>query len=292
MTASAEPAMRFHPASESRSTRRLSRDQVRQFNQRGYLLGLEAFAPGDAERNRRDFDRLLGQALTLGMDPYAFFNYERACACIHDLVTHPAIVDAVGDLLGDDLVCWGTHAFTKLPGDEKQVAWHQDAPYWMLTPMRTVTVWLAIDDVDAGNGAMRVIPGSHLGGPLTLRQSRAEERNALWLTADGVEAMGEPVTMAQRAGCFSVHSDLLLHDSPPNPSTRRRCGLAMRYCTPEVRLSDGGKRGGVICRGGDPSGYWQHVPRPTTNDVTVTKVPVERMVARPLTDFAPAPADT
>jgi ectoine hydroxylase-related dioxygenase (phytanoyl-CoA dioxygenase family) len=288
MSAATQPQARFFPASESRQRRRLSLEQVRQYNERGYLLGLEAFSPERTTANRRDFDRLLAQAEALGMDRYSIFNYERAVACLWDLVTHPAIVDAVCDVLGESVICWGTHAFAKAAGDEKQVAWHQDAPYWMLAPMKTVTAWIAIDDVDAGNGAMRVIPRSHLAGPLALRQSRPEENNALWLTADGVEALGEPVVMTQRAGQFSLHSDLLVHNSPPNPSLRRRCGFAVRYCTPDVRLSNGIDRGGIFCRGGDPSGHWTSVPRPQLNDITVTAVPIASMVARPKSDFPTA----
>ena len=48
-----------------------------------------------------------------------------------------------------------------MPGDGKTVSWHQDASYWPLTPSKSVTLWLAIDDADTENAAMRVIPGSH-----------------------------------------------------------------------------------------------------------------------------------
>ena len=40
----------------------------------------------------------------------------------------------------------------------------RDAPYWPLVPQRTVTVWVAIYDVDEGNGAMQVLKGSHRHG--------------------------------------------------------------------------------------------------------------------------------
>ena len=38
-----------------------------------------------------------------------------------------------------------------MPHDGKAVAWHQDASYWPLSPSKTVTVWLAIDDADVDN---------------------------------------------------------------------------------------------------------------------------------------------
>ena len=57
-----------------------------------------------------------------------------------------------------------------------------------------------------------------------------------------------------------------------------------------MRIADGGGRGGIICRGSDPSGYWEPVARPIGDDITATAIPVGRLVSKPLTDFAPPPA--
>jgi len=132
-------------------------------------------------------------------------------------VTCPALLVAVEDILGPDLVFWGTHCFNMNPGDDKQVAWHQDAVYWTLSPSKTVTAWVAIDDVGVDNGAMRVIPGSHLTGPLPLRVSEPAENNALWLTCDGISGFAAAIPLEQKAGQVSLHSDLLLHDPRPTP---------------------------------------------------------------------------
>jgi len=47
------------------------------------------------------------------------------------------------------------------------------------------------------------------------------------------EIRAEPVHIELKAGEISLHSDLLLHRSPPNNSNRRRCGLTMRYASTE-----------------------------------------------------------
>ncbi len=44
-----------------------------------------------------------------------------------------------------------------------------------------------------------------------------------------------PVALEMRAGQISLHSDWILHGSEPNRSDRRRCGLAMRYLSADVR---------------------------------------------------------
>ena len=86
---------------------------------------------------------------------------------MYDLLTHPRIVAHVADLLGEDVIGWGSHFFCKMPGDGKRVSWHQDASYWPLTPSKTVTAWLAIDDADVENACMRYLPRSHWHGHLT-----------------------------------------------------------------------------------------------------------------------------
>jgi hypothetical protein len=251
--------LRFFPVEADRSRRVLSREQVESYNRDGIIHPLTPFAAADAERNRRNFDHLLGLARDAGIGSggsYGINGWHVTSASLYDLVTDPRIVDPVCDLLGDEVACWGTHYFCKLPGDPKSVAWHQDAPYWPLSPSKTCTVWLAIDDSDEGNGAMRVIPGSQHCGGLPCRSSREDEQNVLWLTVDGAERHGAAVPVNLRAGQMSLHSDLLLHSSPPNASARRRCGLTIRYCTLDVRSTQGWNARSVIVRGSDPTGYW------------------------------------
>jgi ectoine hydroxylase-related dioxygenase (phytanoyl-CoA dioxygenase family) len=157
---------------------------------------------------------------------------------------------------------------SKLPGDGKRVSWHQDASYWPLTPSKTVTVWLAIDDVDQENGPMTVIPGSHTHGQLDFEESSSEENNVLNQSVRSPESYGDtPVPFTMQAGQMSLHSDLLLHGSEPNLSNRRRCGLTMRFVSPAVRELKGWRRNAIITRGSDPSGHWPHNPRPSQDEI-------------------------
>jgi ectoine hydroxylase-related dioxygenase (phytanoyl-CoA dioxygenase family) len=261
MRVTMERDLSFLPVPQDRRTRVLTREQLAAYNRDGYAHGLAVFGPEDAARNCSDFDRLLAAYRAAGHDSYQVNNCQVTCASIYDLATHPRVVDAVGDILGDAFACWSTHYFCKLPGETKSVTWHQDAPYWPFTPARTVTMWLAIDDVDEGNGAMRVIPGSHLLGALPMRDSVPEEKNVLYFTVDDAERWGSPVPMILRAGQASLHSDMLLHSSPPNPSPRRRCGVALRYCTLDVRSEGGWNQNSIVIRGSDPTGHWGWVKR-------------------------------
>ena len=252
----------FHPCDEERSLSVLSREDLSHFNRNGFLKGLRVFDSEEIGRIREEFDEILARVSAAGGDSYSISSAHLTYALAYDLITNPRIVAHVCDLLGPDVVGWGSHFFCKMPRDGKSVAWHQDASYWPLSPSKTVTVWLAIDDADVDNACMRFIAGSHWKGHLTYRPSTPEEHNVLNQTVENVEQYGEENIDVLRAGEMSIHSDLLLHGSEANESERRRCGLTLRYCTPDVRAAQGWNAKGVIVSGSDPSGHWGNPPRP------------------------------
>ena len=253
---------RFYPLGVP-APRVLSAAQVRQFNELGYLFPLDVFDAREVAAMRAYCDDLFAKAVAAGHGSYDINGWHCHCAGLYDLCTEARILDPVQDLLGEDLILWGTHFFLKEAGDAKRVSWHQDASYWPLSPSKTVTVWLAIDDADAGNGAMRVIPRSHVKAQLAYRRSTEAEHNVLAQTTLAAEEQGGPaVTIALRAGQVSLHTDWLIHGSEPNRSARRRCELTLRFTSADVRaLEPGWARRSVIRRGRDIGGHWAGTPR-------------------------------
>jgi len=246
----------------------LTQAQLQHYNDKGFILPLDVFTPDEIAVHRAYFERLMVKAEAKGWNSYSINSWQTRCDGLYDLIHTERILDYVQDLLGENLICWATHYFSKLPGDGKRVSWHQDASYWPLTPSKTVTVWLAIDDTDIENGAMQVIPGSHRHGQISFERSSAEENNVLNQTVRAAESYGDaPVAFELKAGQMSLHSDLLLHGSEPNLSNRRRCGLTMRFVSPEVRELKGIRRNAIIARGSDPSGHWPHNPRPDGDNI-------------------------
>ncbi|MCC5887656.1 MAG: phytanoyl-CoA dioxygenase family protein [Gammaproteobacteria bacterium] len=51
---------------------------------------------------------------------------------------------------------------TKHPGFSSATLWHQDIRYWSFDRPELISVWLALGDEVAANGALQMIPGSHL----------------------------------------------------------------------------------------------------------------------------------
>ena len=256
--------LRFHPSSTD-NPKTLTSAQVSAFNRDGYLAHLRIFSEEEITGIRSYFDELLARTLAAGGDSYSISTAHLRYGRVYDLLTHPRIVAYIKDLLGENAIAWGSHFFCKMPGDGKRVSWHQDSSYWPLTPSKAVTAWLAIDDASVENACMRFIPGSHLLGHLTYTLSENDEANVLNQTVAGAENLGQPVDDELKAGEISIHSDLLLHGSEANQSSRRRCGLTLRYCPASVRAELGWNAKGVIVSGHDESGHWANPPRPDSD---------------------------
>jgi hypothetical protein len=181
----------------------------------------------------------------------------------------PEILDTVRALIGDDIIVWGSALFAKKGTGGKATPWHQDGHYWPIRPLQTVTAWIAIDDVDVGNGCMRVIPGTH--SDQVLHEHYTEDSpdvvlNQALEVGDG--RFGTPRNVELKAGHFSIHDVYLVHGAAANNSGRRRAGLVFRYMpatshfdrdlarrqVAEMNVLDLSKRGLYLVSGKDQCG--------------------------------------
>jgi len=252
----------FVPA-ENESPRVLTRDQISQYNATGFLMPFDGLDEREVREIRAFFDGVLAAYIELGRSSYAISTAHLRFSRIYELVKHPRLVNAVADLLGPNVVCWGSHFFCKMPRDGKRVPWHQDSTYWPLSPTKTVTVWLAIDDADPENANMKFIPKSHVHGLIDYDVTNDVD-TVLDLAVKNPNSYGEgDVDVTLRAGQFSMHSDLLLHGSEANQSNRRRCGLTIRYAAADVQTWYQWNQKGIVVRGEDAKGHWLNPPSPT-----------------------------
>ena len=146
-----------------------------------------------------------------------------------DFATHPGIISVARQLIGDDIILWGTTIFGKPPFNGKETPWHQDGEYYPIRPLDVLTIWIPLDDVTPENGPMRFIPGSHRGRNL-YRHSRVEgDDKTINLVCDADqfdESTAEPLLL--RAGQVSFHDVYLIHGSHANRTDRRRAAFIVR----------------------------------------------------------------
>ncbi len=261
--------LRFKPV-ENATPKHLSQDDIAQFNRSGFIQPFGIYSDDEISGIRGYFDQLMHDLGSEGA--YGINCYQARLSGIWDIATDPRIVELVADLVGPNVICWASAILSKSPGDPKRVPWHQDASFWSLSPARTVTVWLAIDDATEENSAMRFLPGTHDKGKLPT--SERDAGSVFHKGTANADQMGEPFTNVLKAGQISLHADMLVHGSLANTSDRRRCGLTLRYCPPEVEITDPAWASGVeaiLCRG--EAGQWATHPRPENNDITKTTSP-------------------
>lgn len=152
------------------------------------------------------------------------------------------VVDLVEPILGPDILLFSTHFICKPQGDGRRVPWHEDSAYWKgkLDPMEVVTVWLAIDPSTTENGCMHVIPHTHNTGRMGFSDYDDVDtsKNVFPTEITPSQRRDElAVPIQLKPNECSLHDARLMHGSPPNTSTQRRCGWTLRFTPAHVRLN-------------------------------------------------------
>lgn len=144
--------------------------------------------------------------------------------------TNPRIVDMIEQLIGPDIILWGSNLFHKRPVEGPATPWHRDGAHWVMRPLVTVSVWLAVTDSQLDNGCLRFIPGSHatremgehydsdrpgLVFPGSLRETEFDETEARDVEVE--------------AGQMILFDSHTIHGARVNTGTRPRTGYSIRF---------------------------------------------------------------
>ncbi len=179
-----------------------------------------------------------------------------------DLARHPALLDAVEDVLGPDILLWDSAYVIKEAADQRRVGWHQDLTYWGLDSDEVVTAWVALTPANPENGGMRFLPGSHRQG--SLDHIDTHDAESILHRGQDASAHVDPAAAATDIvlgpGEASLHHGWTLHASGPNPSTDRRIGLTLQYVSPRVRQTLTDQESATLVRGRDPYGHFRPEP--------------------------------
>jgi ectoine hydroxylase-related dioxygenase (phytanoyl-CoA dioxygenase family) len=222
------------------------------FARDGFVKGSRVLDDAQIDELRDEIERVIRDKDAGGRQPVRLANLGKPDAPVWQivniweasepfqrLVRRADIVRDVAQLTGaTELRLWHDQIQYKPATVGGANMWHQDAPYWpIIRPMTQVTAWVALDDVDEGNGCMRMIPGSHRWGnqiDFLHTIKNFDDMPSEW-NGHALEIKSCPVTRGE----VHFHHALTWHGSGKNTSGRPRRAIALHYMTQESHFFDG-----------------------------------------------------
>lgn len=218
----------------------LTTDEIRSFNENGYILARGLFRPEEVQfysdhfMHLREAGTYPGDASGVDIgsnDPLKKYprmiHMHRWDETSRQWMIDPRINEHLTALTGREPIAVQTMIYFKPPQARGQ-ALHQDQYYLRVQPGTCVAAWLALDNCDEENGCLQVIPGSQ-NWPLLCTTKADVSQSFTDVTVPippGTEA--RPVTMA--AGDVLFFNGQLVHGSLPNRTdTRFRRSLIGHY---------------------------------------------------------------
>lgn len=146
-----------------------------------------------------------------------------------DIATDPTLLDIAEQILGPDIVLWGTTLFYKQPLEGPATPWHQDGRNFPIDPLATSTIWIAVGESVASNGCLRVIRGSHASGE-TLPHVLDESGSLFVQSCIPPEQIDESkaVDVELQPGEMVIFDVNIIHGANANTGVKSRCGFALR----------------------------------------------------------------
>ena len=230
----------------------------------GFFFPVDVLSEAEAQAIRDDFeaaeaelaDRPGELAILRGSPAHVLPSFA-------ELIRHPRLVEAVSEVLGPDLLVWGSGLFIKEPRTPDYVSWHQDLTYWGLDQQLEVTAWVALSPATIESGCMRFVAGTHKE-PIVSHFDTHSEQNLLTRGQEIEVEVDEAdaVDVVLKPGQVSLHHGHLFHASNPNGSDDRRIGAALRYITPSMAQRSGVKPLVAHVSGDDRHHHFTHAPLP------------------------------
>ncbi|MCY4014197.1 MAG: phytanoyl-CoA dioxygenase family protein [Gammaproteobacteria bacterium] len=149
------------------------------------------------------------------------------------LAAHAGVMAVLEPLIGKHIrLRTGGKINLKSPGDGAAVEWHQDWAFYPHTNQSVLAVGILLDDMDADNGPLMVLPGSHTG------EIYDHHSEGAFCGAIDVKRAGLDMECARAihgpAGAITVHHARLVHGSAINLSDRSRRILFYVYAAADA----------------------------------------------------------
>ncbi|MCE9590823.1 MAG: phytanoyl-CoA dioxygenase family protein [Planctomycetes bacterium] len=212
----------------------LSREQVEAFRADGVLPLGRVLTPEQVEESRKRLEDLIARDLLdkPGTEPgrYAFrrLNVSKVEPWFGTLARLDTVLDAAESVLGPDIQYFQDNIFYKPASVGASTPWHQDNIWWHADPPDMLTIWIALDDADAGNGAVEYVRGSNVAG---LIDHTVPVNDPMGITYNVIDparvGRDKLVSYVLKPGEAVMHHCLTIHGSPVNSSNRPRRGFTV-----------------------------------------------------------------
>ena len=229
--------------------KRLSAAQVQQYDEQGYVSPIPVLSAEEVARLRSELEKHeadAGHPLDFPEKSKSYLLYNWADEIVH----HPAVLDAVEDVIGPDILIYHSTTWIKEAKTPSYVLWHQDGKYFHLDPHLHVTAWVALSEVSVKSGCVHVLPGSHKWGDFDHADDTGEWN--MIKRGQGIPDRFDDETgvpMELKPGEMSLHHTDLVHCSHGNDNTDRRIGIGISYIPASVVQKGEPKRTAMLVRG-------------------------------------------
>jgi non-heme Fe2+,alpha-ketoglutarate-dependent halogenase len=239
----------------------LTRAEIERFHQEGFITGIPVFSVAECERFRETAERF--QAAHPSDRGWAF---DIKCNLLFDWVyanaTHPRLLDAVADLLGEDFFLTDSVFRIKEPESGTHYGWHQDSARIVVEPAPAI-VYVAISEATVENGCLAVIPQTHDHvRPFDLVENPGQAHRRVARVRELPPSRAVSLTL--RVGEVAIFSANVVHGSAPNRSAAARFAILHDF-TPAAARQSVGRGSGQLVLGRDAFGHFAHEPVPSTD---------------------------
>ena len=242
-----------------------------EYKQNGFFAPLEIFSQHEIQAFRKRFEAYEAEndgwyELSKGQKLYLLQTW------VSELATNTKILNIIEEILGKNILVWGTSLFVKEPKDQTFVSWHQDSTYWGLTPPEVVTAWIALSPSTLQSGCMKMIPGSQTWGQI-FHEDSSNPKNLLTRGQKIKTSIDESqaVNIELKPGEISLHHIRTTHASGKNLTKDRRIGLAIRYVAPQVKQLNSKNDSAWLVRGEDRFRNFIH-ETPPSKDMDISAI--------------------
>lgn len=232
---------------------RLTDAQVADYHRQGYVTVPDLFTRAEVDLLNRALDTFIAQRRpeshlqTRGSEaPRLIYAADKYSEAFRRLSLHPRWIEPARQLLDSDVYIHQLRINPKAPFDGESFWWHQDYGTWRLedgmpTP-RALMIALYLDDVDATNGPLLVIPGSHHHGHVD--ETNPDRKPEGYTVVDIDRAMITDLAarhgieaMTFKAGSVMFMNCNLVHASPENLTPKRRTIVYINANSVENRIT-------------------------------------------------------